>query len=71
MTKKQMTALVESMVAEIEALHGGAFDGNGARAMLGAALRAQRPALVRYGLGSPMVAAAHELQETSPVTVTA
>lgn len=74
MRKKALVALLESMVLDIVRKHGGtveedgtitggAFDGDGARALLGAALRANREALVSYGVGTPMAKAAAELQE--------
>lgn len=50
MTKKQMTALVEGLVEQIQAKSGGIFDESGARALLGAQFRSLAEQLVEQAL---------------------
>ena len=52
MTKKQLNAILDQLTAEIAFAHGGTFDDSGARAILGAALRANRDALLGHMAGA-------------------
>lgn len=67
MTKKQMTTLVEGLVAAIQEKSGGIFDESGARALLGAQLRSLADQIVEQALpvknSGPTVRYAESVQQ--------
>ena len=52
MTKKQPNTILEQLAEEIKTVHDGAFDDSGARAILGAAIKALRPQVLLHMAGN-------------------